>query len=356
MIGIIIKQEIKNYLRNPLYYIGAILVFIEIYAMVSPYLQIHYFASEKEIEKIDEKEISDADIQNGYILADKEEQKEMTIQKIKDDLITIYEMSEEETNQAILKIREECNSIEEIDAYMNEQYSYCSVFDYYRRSEIKKVDAEEVNMYIKEKCEEKSYTYYISKKFTDFCGLFFVFYSMIILAFLFIRDTKKDIYELLHTKPIKAKQYIIGKVMGGMMAMLSMLALITFIFDILAMINGIKNGFPISFFDMWKDVVIFILPSIFMVISIYTFIAIVFKNPLPAVPLLFIHMIYSNMGRTKDGVYDYYGNFFSVFTRFPGRFFEVKVLEITSTNIICLIVLSVLLIFISTYLWKRRRL
>ena len=37
----------------------------------------------------------------------------------------------------------------------------------------------------------------------------------VVLSFLFIQDTRKNTYELLHTKPVTAIQYICGKVISG---------------------------------------------------------------------------------------------------------------------------------------------
>ena len=42
-----------------------------------------------------------------------------------------------------------------------------------------------------------SYSWYFGRKFADFGGLYLGFFSAVLLAFLFIRDTKRDTYELL---------------------------------------------------------------------------------------------------------------------------------------------------------------
>ena len=36
----IVKRECRNYLKNPVFYIGAVLVFIGVYMQLKPYLQI----------------------------------------------------------------------------------------------------------------------------------------------------------------------------------------------------------------------------------------------------------------------------------------------------------------------------
>ena len=38
----IIKRNLKNYLKNPIFWIGLIVVLISMYQILAPYLSIHY--------------------------------------------------------------------------------------------------------------------------------------------------------------------------------------------------------------------------------------------------------------------------------------------------------------------------
>ena len=40
----ILKREVKNYIRNPLFWIGILIIAFMIFQNVSPYLDIHYLA------------------------------------------------------------------------------------------------------------------------------------------------------------------------------------------------------------------------------------------------------------------------------------------------------------------------
>ncbi len=73
--------------------------------------------------------------------------------------------------------------------------------------------------------------------------------------------------------------------------------------------------------------------------------AIIFKNPLPAAPILFLHIIYSNMLTMKNDIY--YMRPFSIMVRFPGRFFETHVAKMSNINQIILVISSVILVCIS---------
>ncbi len=57
--------------------------------------------------------------------------------------------------------------------------------------------------------------------------------------------------------------------------------------------------------DFVASTVLYILPNMLMIVSIYTLISLIFKNPLPGVPLLILYMVYSNLGGTNaEGVTD----------------------------------------------------
>ena len=103
---------------------------------------------------------------------------------------------------------------EEIDRYMEENYHYLGVDSYLEEYEYGRADLEETNAWIRQKLEEHPYSWYLARKFTDALSLFVGFGAAILLAFLFLRDTRRDTYELLHTKPLSAKNYVLGKAAG----------------------------------------------------------------------------------------------------------------------------------------------
>lgn len=354
----IMKREFKNYLKNPIFWIGFFFAALELYQMLCPYFKIHYFQSESEIQEIAPEQIGDADIMDGYVLSTKEKQMELTCEKIKEDMIEEWEMTEKEVNKIIDEMLKKDMSIQEMEAYLEENYDFYGKYGiqyYYTISEIHKGDKKEANSYIADNLKKHSFSYYFARKFADFCGLFMGFFCTILLAFLFIRDSKRDIYELLHTKPISSFQYIAGKVGGGFVSMLFIWGLLTLLFGLLCEIHGLKNGFPVRFFEFLWPAVIYILPNMFMIVCVYTITAIVFKNPLPAVPFLFLYMVYSNMGSERNGVYGYYGRPLAIMVRFPGLFFETTPPPLAAINQLFLIIVSILLILLAVVIWERRR-
>ena len=179
---------------------------------------------------------------------------------------------------------------------------------------------------------------------------------MLFRSVLYMQDTRKNTYELLHTKPISSGSYVVGKVLGGFFVCCIVLGVLTIIFYLLSLGYTRGNGFEIYLWDFIKAIILYILPNMLMIVCVYTMIALLFKNPLPAVPLLFLNMVYSNMGsRNAEGIYGYYGRPLAIMVRFPGQFFDTAPTPMVYLNQIFLVVASFLIIFVSIQLWKRRR-
>lgn len=350
----IIKREIKSYLKNPIFWAGLVIITVGIYQLLAPYLKIHYFDSDEEIQNIKVEVISDADIMDGYIpITSEEEQVELGSERIKETLMHKLEMTETEADEVIRGMKG--MNVSEAEKYLQNYDFYGSewVFQDYRYQQ---GSMEEVNGYISEKMEEHTFSYYFSRKFADFGGLYMAFFSVILFAFLFFQDTKKNNYELLHTKPIRAWQYVVGKAGGGFLIGLIALGVLNVVFMTLCYICAKESGFPMNPADFLFATCAYILPNMLMIICVYTIAALLFKNPLPAIPLLFLYIMYSNMGSTgPDGNYGYYGRPLAIMVRFPGDFFDTSPPPYVLLNQLFLIVTSAALIILASWIWKRRR-
>ena len=65
----------------------------------------------------------------------------------------------------------------------------------------------------------------------------------------------------------------------------------------------LESGFPVTPIDFCVNSLIYIVPNLLMICCVYTITAVIFKNPLPAAPILFLHIIYSNMLTMKNDIY-----------------------------------------------------
>lgn len=349
----IIRREILNYLKRPLFWIAIVVVIFGVFQPLSPYLNIHYVTSEDELKNEYPETVPQGDVFEGYIPASMEEHRELWENMIQESLVSDFGISNDEASGAIQKVRG--MEIDEACHYLEDVYG-CDAEYAWQITTYRKGTMDEINSYIKEEFEEHPFSWYFSRKFADFAGLFMGFTATILLAALFMQDMRKNTYELLHTKPISATQYVIGKVAGGFLICLLILGILNLVFWMACMICTNGNGFEIRLTDFLLATCQYILPNMLMIVCVYTIVALLFKNPLPAVPLLFLYIIYSNMGsRNAEGVYGYYGRPLAIMVRFPGSFFDVTPPPMAMVNQICLLIVSAVIVLIGIRLWRRRR-
>ena len=349
----IIKREIKNYFKRPLFWIGVLIVIYGVFSNTSPYLHTHYLAEGGEI--INEKPYTsnEGEVYEGYIPADTEKHRKLWEEQLKQTLLEDGE-TEAEVQEIIGNI--ENMELEEAFHYLDEKYDWYGARYLYEDTAYYKGTAEEINSYLDQKMEKKPFSYYYSRKVADFSSLYMGFFATIMLSVLFLQDTKRHTYELLHTKPISAGKYVLGKVSAGFIICTFVLAVLNLLFWLLCMVYTRESGFEIHLWNFIISTVLYIFPNMLMIVSVYALIAFIFKNPLPGVPFLILYMLYSNMGgRNTEGVFGYVARPFAIMVRFPGQLFDVIEPPMAAINQSLLILASVAILLISIQLWKRRR-
>lgn len=350
----IFKREIKNYLKRPLFWVGILLVIYGVFDATSPYLTTHYLAQGEEIINDYPDTVHLANVYEGYIPADPQKHRELWGEQIKEALTDEFEMSDFDAQSVINKLTD--MELEEAFLYLEEKYDWYGARYMYEDCAYYKGTADEINAYLDEKLEHETFSFYYARKFADFAGLFMFFLAAILLSVLFLQDTKKHTYELLHTKPVTAGNYVLGKVSAGFAVCLIALAILNLLFWVLCLLYTKDSGFEVRLWDFVVSTVLYILPNMLMIVSVYTLISLLFKNPLPGVPLLILYMVYSNMGgRNAEGIYGYWGRPFAIMVRFPGQLFDTAPPPMALLNQSFLILASAVILLISVQLWKRRR-
>lgn len=350
----IIRREILNYLKSPLFWMTIAVLIFGIFQQLNPYLNIHYITSEAELKNDGPEMVYEGDIYEGYIPTSPEEHRELWDQTIQKTLVSDFGMSDDEASGVIQEMRgmdisEACSYLENAYGYYHAEYSW-------EDTAYRKGTMDEINSYIREELKKHPFSWYFSRKFADFTGLFMGFAATVLLAVLFMQDMRKNTYELLHTKPVSAAQYVIGKVAGGFLVCLIILGILNLVFFAVCAICTRGNGFEIRLTDFLLATCLYILPNMMMIVCVYTIAALLFKNPLPAVPLLVLYMLYSNMGRRNaEGIYGYYGMPLAIMVRFPGMFFDVAPPPLAMVNQLCLLAVSAGIILVGIQLWRRRR-
>lgn len=350
----VFKREIKNYLRHPLFWIGVAVVIYGVLNATTPYLGTRYLKPGEIIINDNPETVYLGEVYEGYIPATPEQRREIWNHKIMESLVDELAMSEAEAQAEIDRMKE--MSTEDACAYVEEKYQFYSAINTYEDSAYYKGTPEEINAYLDEKLTDRPFSFYYARKFADFTGLYMGFFATFILSVLFLQDTKKHTYELLHTKPIGAGKYVIGKVSAGFSVCLMVLFILNILSWIVCMVNTRSSGFEVRLWDFFASTILYILPNMLMIVCVYTLISMLFQNPLPGVPLLILYMVYSNMGgRNAEGIYGYWGRPLAVMVRFPGQLFDTAPPPMALLNQSALLLASVGIILLSIQIWRRRR-
>lgn len=349
----ILKREVKNYIRKPLLWAGIAIAVLMIFQNVSPYLDIHYLAEGESIVNDYPENCRDGDVFDGYVPTKKELRRKMWEKRIREVLTCEFEMDKAGTQSVI----DEIKGMDFMTACTHlKKYGYYDAYYEYENTAYHKGTRDEINSYIAEKLKNRTFSYYFSRKFADFAGLFMGFFATVLLSVLYLQDTRRDTYELLHTKPVSAAKYLSGKAGGGFAVCLIILAALNLIFFGLCLISAGNSGFEVRLSDFLLATSLYILPNMLMIVSVYSLVSLLFKSPLPAAPLLFLYIVYSNMGsRNAEGFYGYYGRPLAIMVRFPGSFFDTAPPPMAPLNQSFLILAAVCILFLSIQIWERRR-
>lgn len=169
----IFKREIKNYLKRPLFWVGILLVIYGVFNTISPYLTTHYLGQGEKIVNNYPDTVRLGDVYEGYIPANPEKHREIWSGQIKQALIDELEMSNLEAQSVMSKLVD--MELEEAFVYLEEKYDWYSARYMYEDSAYYKGTPEEINTYLNEKMKNKAFSFYYSRKFADFAGLFMCF-------------------------------------------------------------------------------------------------------------------------------------------------------------------------------------
>ena len=156
----IIRRELKNYLKNPFFWIGLFFIVFQMYQILSPYLHIHYYQQGEAAEELAEENIGDADITDGYVPTDEGKRMELACELVKRDMAQELNMTEEEAGEILAKMRREDMSLEEMEIRLAEDYNFYTKYGiryYYDISEFHKGSAGEINDYLDRSLSEHTY-------------------------------------------------------------------------------------------------------------------------------------------------------------------------------------------------------
>ncbi|MDR0963728.1 MAG: hypothetical protein LBM60_03835 [Clostridium sp.] len=356
----VIRRDLKSVLRSPLIYVGTILIGVFLYFTLSKYFTLCYVPQDMVFQELSYREIIelDADVAQGYIPASYTQNGsyQVGMRRLANELQGYLSLSAEETKLRMQEL--DGMSVDEIDSYIEKKYGLLDT----KLKFVPKPDdlclgtPDEINAYLDQSLQEERYTEYFGRVYCDLLGLMVCFFGIVFLVPFFWEDSRKSIYEILHTKPIGAAKYIMGKVAGGVLSLSLVIGVLTVLFGSAATYYGALAGFPVSWWDCWVAVFLYIMPNVIYMVSMYVGIVMIFKSPIAAFPILTIQLFYSHLGgidALAPGGYRVPA--LAMLIRFPERFFETSVSSQAVMNQALLLIASVIFITISMMIWSRRR-
>ena len=350
----IIRNKLCNIVKNPIYAIGIVVMLAFVYVECSRYLEVRYFTDDSQIITLDESEVGEADVMDGYIPMSEKERFDSGLSELKNDL-TYIGLPETEAEE----ICSEAGRMDMREAieYLGQKCSFlANVSSYFYKDDAKKGTAEAVNSYIKSALAREDYMDYFGRKFADYLGTVFAFFCLILFPFYFGSDCKKDIYELLHTKPLSGKRYIVSQALGSILAGLLAVAVITLVFQGIVFFRKGSFDFAADTLRIWKYSLWCITPGIVFVSAIFLLASVTFKSPFPAIPPVFLLIIYSNSGvKNVEGSFAYLHRPGSILIRYPELFFETNISDRFYAYQAGLAVVGLLIIMLATVVWEKKR-
>lgn len=346
--------EAKQTFKNIAFLIGAVFLLFTIIYLCKPYINYLPPKSEQDLIQI-VKETGDEE--DAHIPVRKEERYDFAVECLKENLIKSG-MKDETIKNIIDKIYTENMSFDEIDIYLLEECRISGASNNYIRAKSKRASLEETKLFIANALEKEPFSAYFARRYADLLGILCVFYVLMIFPFLFGSDFKKDMWDLLHTKSIKPWKYVLGKTLGALLAILSVLVLVGSVFSIWLQIKGANFLLPINFFDIWKYTAWWVLPTVLFSTFLLVALSLSFRTGIAAVPIYIAYFLWSGMPhKLSDGSVFLPVNPFFMYIRYPKLLFEdvdVARLEAIFVNRMTLISLTIVLVWVSIKAWERR--
>ncbi len=119
-----IRQELKNYFKNPLYWVGILFILYGLFQILSPYLDVHYFHSKQEVQQTKPESLADADIMDGYVKSTEKERIDLAAKKIQSMIVKEFGEDAENVRETLKEIRESGKSVSEMSDAIGEIYGY----------------------------------------------------------------------------------------------------------------------------------------------------------------------------------------------------------------------------------------
>ena len=144
----ILKREVRNYMKNPLFWIGIAVGVWMIFQDTGPYLDIHYLKEGETIVNDYPEMHRDGDVFHGYVPTEKEPRRKMWEERIREILVSEFEMEDAKAQSVIDEMKG--MDIAEASRHLEEYGFYDAHYEYVNTA-YHKGTREEINAFIEGK-------------------------------------------------------------------------------------------------------------------------------------------------------------------------------------------------------------
>lgn len=350
----IVKYELKYYFKSGVFWLITVALLIFIYVEIVPYVLYYPIETESDLANLKKAgafsdflvEKNDSDRRNDI--------KKFMVEILKSESISL------ENKRLIEGILPDIDnkSIAQIEEYFKNSKDYIK---YIKTVVTAKRDAtlEEAKEMVNRALDNNAFSFYFSRRYADRVSVFFNFVILFVFAFIFARDKKENMNEIIYSKPMKSIEYVYGKYLGAFIPILILLAIITASLDFFLYYKCTNLGLKFDVFDIIKYSFIWTLISILYSSSLITTLSIILKNGIAVIPIyIFYFIVMIRPDVLKDGTYGYPVDFFHFIIRGSEAFFDPENINkglLIVYNRYLYTLLFIALLVVATLLWKNSR-
>ncbi len=196
---------------------------------------------------------------------------------------------------------------------------------------------------------ELKFTPLVAQLFADYYGIALAMLTVFLAAFIFYRDKRSRILELVCSRPMSGFAYVFSKFTGTCIPIFASILVIAAIPTVFA-VKMKMDGFDVNIFTYFTTFAIWLFPTVMFIVAAAMLVSILINNPIPAFAVQFLFFVMS--------VYPLQGDYslYKVFIRHntmeplanPQAFY---------INRIFIFLMSIIFTLITAWLWeiKRRR-
>jgi len=196
---------------------------------------------------------------------------------------------------------------------------------------------------------ELGFTPLVAQMFADYYGIVLAMLTVFLAAFIFYRDRRSSILELVCSRPVKGITYVLSKFVGTCIPIFASILAVALIPTFFA-VKMKMDGFDVHVFTYFSTFAVWLFPTVMLIVALAMLVSILIDNPIPAIAMQFLIFVISIAPLKGD--YSLYKVFIRHNAMEPLANFQAFYI-----NRIFIALMSIVFILITAWLWeiKRRR-